>query len=341
MGRKFPKPWFREDRKLWYVELAGRQINLGENRDEAFRRYHEIMAQHRPGTVPNAPNESPAVATLLERFLLWVKANRSEGTLTIYNERLQSFLDSLTNQLLTVADFRPHHVQAWVDSHAASWADGTKRGRIMAVQTAMKWAKRQGYIAASPIEDLDKPGAGRRENPVMPEDWQKVVAVVRTPTLRDLLTVTWETGARPQEMLRVERRHVDLEGKRWIFQIRGSKGKKRPRVVHLTDAALEICRRLCQRHPKGPIFRNQDGVPWTTSAVNCAMQRLAHHLGRKVALVDFRHGFGTRMLKAGNDPITVAALMGHKDPSMLAKVYSHVHADAGHLRDALNRGRGS
>ena len=34
----YPKPFFRRDRGLWYVQLRGRQHNLGANRD-AFRRY--------------------------------------------------------------------------------------------------------------------------------------------------------------------------------------------------------------------------------------------------------------------------------------------------------------
>lgn len=41
----FPKPYFRKGRGLFYLQIDGRQINLGPDRDEAFRRYHEIMAQ--------------------------------------------------------------------------------------------------------------------------------------------------------------------------------------------------------------------------------------------------------------------------------------------------------
>jgi hypothetical protein len=34
----FPKPFFRHDRRLWYVQVNGRQHNLGRDRDAAFRR---------------------------------------------------------------------------------------------------------------------------------------------------------------------------------------------------------------------------------------------------------------------------------------------------------------
>lgn len=41
----FPKPFFRSDRAMFYVQLRGKQINLGPDRDAAFRRYGELIAQ--------------------------------------------------------------------------------------------------------------------------------------------------------------------------------------------------------------------------------------------------------------------------------------------------------
>ena len=40
----FPKPFYRKPRRRWYVQINGKQINLGPDRDEAFRLYHEMMA---------------------------------------------------------------------------------------------------------------------------------------------------------------------------------------------------------------------------------------------------------------------------------------------------------
>ena len=40
----FPKPFYRPKRDLWYVQLNGKQINLGRDKDEAFRRYHQLLA---------------------------------------------------------------------------------------------------------------------------------------------------------------------------------------------------------------------------------------------------------------------------------------------------------
>ena len=42
---RFSKPFFKKARGVWYVEIRRKQINLGPNREEAFRKYHELMAE--------------------------------------------------------------------------------------------------------------------------------------------------------------------------------------------------------------------------------------------------------------------------------------------------------
>ena len=44
----YPKPFFRGDRGLWYVQLNGKQHNLGREKDDAFRRYHQLMQAPTP-----------------------------------------------------------------------------------------------------------------------------------------------------------------------------------------------------------------------------------------------------------------------------------------------------
>lgn len=42
-----PRPFFKKVRGLWYVEINRKQINLGPDREEAFRQYHQLMARPR------------------------------------------------------------------------------------------------------------------------------------------------------------------------------------------------------------------------------------------------------------------------------------------------------
>ncbi len=61
---------------------------------------------------------------------------------------------------------------------------------------------------------------------------------------------------------------------------------------------------------------------------------------RKYCLYHFRHSWATRALQRGVDPLTVAILMGHADPSMLAKVYQHLAQDPDFLRQAATKATG-
>lgn len=41
---KRPEPFFRALRGLWYVQFGKKQINLGPDEEQAWAKYHELMA---------------------------------------------------------------------------------------------------------------------------------------------------------------------------------------------------------------------------------------------------------------------------------------------------------
>jgi integrase len=270
----YPKPFFRALRGLRYVRIDGRQVNLGPDRDEAFRRYHDLMASGRDQPAPPA---SDAVVSVLDAYLDWCQEHRAARTYDWYRDHLQSFADSIPRDL-PVKRLEPIHVQQWVDAQPG-WGRG-KRGAITAVQRAFNWAAKMGLIEGSPIRHVERPRAGRRDVIITPEEYAWMRAQVKDEPFRDLLVVCWETGCRPQEILAVEARHVDLAGGRWVFPPDEAKGKKRHRVVYLTERATEITRRLVARHPEGPLFRNTDGRSWHPYALNCRFARLRPARGR-------------------------------------------------------------
>jgi len=61
-------------------------------------------------------------------------------------------------------------------------------------------------------------------------------------------------------------------------------------------------------------------------------QQFAKKLSPRCSLYALRHSWATNALKRGVDPLTAALLMGHKDPSMLARVYQHLSHSPEHMR---------
>ena len=129
----YPKPFFRALRGLWYVQIDGRQVNLGPDRDEAFRRYHELMARRSQ----TSRNRRPATpwSRVLDAFLDWCQKHRAPRTYDWYRDYLQSFARSIPRDL-AVDRLKPIHVQQWVDAQPG-WGTrqaGGDHGRPAGVQ---------------------------------------------------------------------------------------------------------------------------------------------------------------------------------------------------------------
>lgn len=273
---------------------------------------------------------------LVIKYLDWCSKHRSARSYEWYNGHLSGFLRHLgDNSNIPAADLKPFHIVEWVDSHP-KWGDTYRGGAIIAVKRVYNWAEELGYIEASPIKKLKKPTAKRRDNHMRPEDYQNILRHLRDgDPFKDLLNFVWSTGCRPQEVRHIEHRHVDIENERIVFPPHESKGKRISRVIYLQGAALEIIKRQIMLYADGKLFRNNRGRAWTKYALCNRMHRLSKTTGRRMAMYDARHGFATRKLIQGHDHLTVAALMGHTDGSMLAKVYSHIDKDTAHLKRAL------
>jgi len=380
------KPWFRKARGAWFVTVEGVQHNLGADKKEAFERFYQLMRQPQRRVV-----SSQALVAVVDAFLDWVKINRSADTFEWYRYRLQRFCQRYPD--LRTTDLKPFHVQQWVDSYP-DLGRTSRRNYLRSVKRCCKWAVQQGYLSANPVEHPEVPTADRRERRVTTSEYEQLLSLMNDESMRDLVITTWESGCRPQESLRVEARHVDIEHQRWVFPKSEAKGKRQPRIIYLSETALEITRRRMDQFPVGPLFRNSKGRPWTPDAVNCAFDRLRVKLLRTSATFDaevlekeirkmlselspnrvvngelipktvkqlgdearrkvlarltqesvpgyslysLRHSWATRALQSGLDGLTVAILMGHSDPSTLARVYQHLSHEPEHLLKQARR----
>jgi hypothetical protein len=99
---------------------------------------------------PPARADGIPLVALLNNHLDWCQKHRKRETYFSYLERIQSFTSHLKSRdllALTVHELKPFHARERVDAHD-TWSDGMKRGRIMAVQTALNWAAEEGRITA-------------------------------------------------------------------------------------------------------------------------------------------------------------------------------------------------
>ena len=328
-------PYFHKQRKTWFVWLgkghARRQVNLGKDKDAAWARYHELMLGQDQEITPAVP-----VVKLLDEYLCWVERHRKPETLQWYLHQLKPF-SRFIGRKLTVAELKAHHITRFVEKQHANSRPSTIHGAIRAISRAFNWAIREEYLTRNPVAKVEKPTPTRREQVLSEEQFAAILERASDQEEHDLWLFLWTTGARIQEAIRIEARHVHLDEERIV--IPASEGKKQlPRAIYLPAEAIEIVRRLVNQQPAGPIFRNSRGEAWDKNSVKC---RFRKYKIKGLCATVFRHSWVTRSLIAGIDPVTLSVLAGHRNLTMIANNYSHLAQNPTYLKEQLKKLTGS
>ena len=93
MPKKRPEPFWRAERKCWFVQIGKRQIKLSPDEAEAWRLYHELMAK--PAEAPRqaqVTGPSALVVEVLDAFLEWTKTNQAPKTYRWHRDHIQNFV---------------------------------------------------------------------------------------------------------------------------------------------------------------------------------------------------------------------------------------------------------
>jgi integrase len=341
---KKASPWFWEARDGWYVLLNGQRHFLGEHPIDAPRpqkskktgkwnspqsideAFHRLLH----GGTPQSLMNSDGVAAVLDDFITWAKENRAGITAQRYEEFCQSFINADEGGVLfgslPASALSGRHVTAWLNRQEA-WGPTTKKNAITALIRAFNWAVKNRGLPTNPIRGMEKPEARRQATIVTPEEFEKVLEAASGP-FADLLTVSYDSGARPFEVKDLEKRHVEMDKRRAVIPATETKGRRNTRVFYFpTDRSAETVRRLCEERPIGPLFLNNRGNKWTGDAVKCSFARLEKVVGRRIKHYDFRRTFVTRKIIAGVDSHVVAKLSGHQSTAMIDRHYSAVAND--------------
>jgi integrase len=144
------------------------------------------------------------------------------------------------------------------------------------------------------------------------------------------VVVSIATGLRQGELLRLEWKDINLEGKTVTVQLgkNTSGGAPKRRIVHLPTPAVDTLKKLRRDGVVGParVFVQADGT-----AIDKSRLRVQWLLVRTAAgLVDFhwhdlRHSCASYLAQAGASLVEIGSVLGHSSPSITAK-YSHLVA---------------
>lgn len=198
-------------------------------------------------------------------------------------------------------------------------------------KTATLW----GHVKHKALEGIQFPRMQPVERPTFtPEQMQQIIQAAEEP-FKTFFWLASETGMRVGELCGLRWEDVG-EGQVFVRQSvwRGQVGT--PKSLSGTrriDISAGLAAHLQVRQPLSTVsfvFHSRTGQPWHASNVFERLRGITNRLGIPPAgLHAFRHGNATFLIGAGEDPITVAQRLGHRDATITLKVYAHARPNKG------------
>ncbi len=321
-----PKPWFREQTGWWMVYLNGEPVKLSKDKDEAHRKFHEMMA-----TGHEAPESPKArVADIIEAFLAWASTHTKPSTYEQYEWYGQKLAEACGRH--AARDFKPIHITRWIAKN--EWKCAHEYNAKRYAFRYFSWAVEEGVLTKNPLAGMKRPKPMPRQRAITDGEY---LSMLRTTDgdFRPLLFALRQTGARPQELRQLT--WDDVRDDHLLLWEHKTVGKTRkPRIIHLSACMQRFFAVKRKRSESHHVFLNRQGKPWTMNAVRLRVMRLKEKLGLAddVCAYLIRHAFGTNAIVNGVDVATVAELMGHASTEVTTGVYVHLAEQKSHLQNA-------
>lgn len=282
----------------------------------------------------------------VDAYLAHLRVERAlaENTLLAYGRDLSRFVEFIgTLGVRSGSDLDLGHVSAWLKALAdAGLSARTTARQLSALRGLMRFLTEEGVLKHDPSELAARPRIGRRLPSTLGEhEVLRLLAAPDTTKLRGMrdramLSLTYASGLRASEVVRLELSDIDLE--RGVVSALG-KGSKR-RLVPVGDVALDdlevyLARRA--EHPKlagaRVVFANPRGAALTRQAFWKIVGRYARSAGIEGAAYPhrLRHSFATHLLAGGADLRSVQTMLGHVS---IATTEIYTHVDSRQVREA-------
>ena len=289
------------------------------------------------------------LSTAVEQFTTYLKANRrSEATIDCYRRDLLRFADH--TRYIDVSALTAATVQDYVASDGVQMLkDGRPRSDVginrtkAALRSFGRWLEQNGHVDASPAATLEIRRTGRARPSTLSEPERKRmlrevgarkgIAAARDRVMLELLL---GTGIRLAELVGLDIRDVDLDGKRITIRAKG--GDTETRFINAN------LRRRLRRHLRqhNQVLADTPALLLSSRETRISRRQVQarFQLWLQWAGIDrdglsvhsLRHTFGTRLYRKTRDLVLVGKAMGHRT---VEATLIYVHQDDEDLEDAL------
>lgn len=156
------------------------------------------------------------------------------------------------------------------------------------------------------------------------EEVVKILSSVDNIKHKTILVLVYSAGLRVGEVVKLK--PEDIDSKRMLIHIKGSKGRK-DRYTLLSEMALQILREYWRKYrPEKWLFGGaKEGRYLSIRSVDKIFRNACEKAGIKkdVSVHTLRHSFATHLLEGGTDLRYIQELLGHAH-SKTTEIYTHV-----------------
>jgi integrase len=263
--------------------------------------------------------EAPAFKDAMARFLRHVEEQRAERTHERYVYSSKPLIKAFGGARLH--QITPDDIEKFKTARAVKLKPATVNNDLACLRSLYSYFIELKVIRENPAELVKFiPPDNERDRVLSFEEERLYLAACRQP-LYDIAVLMFDTGMRPDEIYRMRRKDVRLADG-YVFNPYG-KSKAAKRAISLTGRVADLLQARVREGEGEYVFplAGDPSQPMTGADYlhRCALKDsgIAH-----CRLYDLRHTFGTRMVEADVDLVTLAALMGHSKIQMVLR-YAH------------------
>ena len=364
--------YYLESKKLWCGQVTigykpdggpNRKTCYGKTRQETAKKVATLSAAVFVNGYAKVPVSTERNFQILVQD--WFDLFFIHGKASTTRENRQNMLNNHIFKVFGKMDIQDVSLEALQRFFNAKVKSGTAVDSINKMKSLLRnffiYAVKKGIICSNPMDDVkvnkrDDSNNGDDKSLALREEVREQVfrQVSENPILKPIITTLSLTGLRPQELLSLERRHLNFDRK--ILSVKqavkrhveyddagkviarseligSTKTANSVRDILLSDVVVQILKEwleYCTEHnicSKFVFPNTKTGGMRTYAGLRSLLTRFIKKHGLEdegISLYTFRHTFATMLLEERENPKVVAALMGHKKVSTTLNIYSHV-----------------
>lgn len=273
---------------------------------------------------------------------IYVEPSVRTNTVDNYHYLLDSYTGPIKNKLLS--EILPVDIQEIYSNLSESGIAPSTLQRLHAVLRGLfKKAKGNELVRRNIMDDVSRPRAPLPEIKFLsPDEIQVFLEKSKGENIEIAVWIAAYTGMRLSEIRALSWDDVDLESgyisvRRSLYatkdgwELNDPKTKSGVRTLPIPTPLLNKLteyKTTWKENPWNLILIGKHGRPIPTSSISLGMKRIREKTGYEITFHGLRHSLASMLVSANVGVTDVAAYLGHSDPTITLKRYSHAKKDS-------------